>query len=240
MSNNPQNPKDKIQNILEKIRTNELTLKSKQYFNLKFAALIILILAVFIVSIFLSSFIVFMLRVGGHASLVGFGPSGWKLFILEIALIILLEWFLRSFRFGYKVPVLYLLSGILGLMLITGFLVDKTSLHDLLLRRADEHHLPGAFRDFYEGVRRPPPQGYGVFRGTVANVDSGGLIVNLDNPDGIGTTTPVKVSFTNPDADMVAKVGDRVFIKGEMVNGEIHAHGMRNANDMPPPRVERE
>ena len=91
MNNNKPMPKDNIQNILEKIRKNELTLKPKTYFRLRFAAFILVVVVLLVVSSFLSSFILFTIRASGQASLLGFGPSGWQVFLLSC--------FLGGFRY---------------------------------------------------------------------------------------------------------------------------------------------
>jgi hypothetical protein len=243
MNENPQQPKDKIQNILEKIQKNELTLKPKTYFRLRFAAVAFVVAVVLVVSVFLSSLILFTIRASGQASLIGFGPAGWQVFLLlfpwglstvEIALIILLQRLLRSFRFGYKIPVLYLLGGVVFVMLVSGFLVDKTPLHNILLQQADSNQLPPPFGNLYEDARRPPPPGYGIFLGTITSITGNTLILELFNPMDIGTTTTMTVILPPGQTTVEEKVGDRIFIQGKIINGEIQAQDIKNANNLPP------
>lgn len=237
-------PQDKIQNILEKIRKNELTLKPKTYFRLRFAAFILVVVAVLVVSVFLSSFILFTIRASGQASLIGFGPAGWQVFLflfpwglstLEIGLIILLQYLLRSFKFGYRVPVLYLLGGVIFVMLVSGFVIDKTPLHGALLRQADRNQLPPPFGNLYENARRLPPPGHGIFLGTITSITGNTLSIALLNPMDTSATTAVTVIVPSGQTTVQEKVGDRIFIRGKMIDGEIQAQDIKNANDLPPP-----
>jgi hypothetical protein len=164
-TNHPQ-PKSMRERILEKIDTRELSMRPKIYFTLKVAALVLITLAVLVISIFIFNFILFSSRINGHESLLGFGPRGiltfleffpWWLLGIDIALIILLEWLLRQFRFGYKSPVLYLLLTLLVVTASTAFLIDRgTAFNDQLrfinkavITEEVEHFVPEhQFTDF--------------------------------------------------------------------------------------------
>jgi hypothetical protein len=240
MENNKPHDLDAINSILEKIKKNELTMRPRTYFTLKLVALVLLVVAICIVSIFLSSFILFTLRASGHASLIGFGLSGWevflilfpwKLFLFDIILIILLEWLLRSFRFGYKVPALYLLFGVVVLMTITGIIVDHLRLHDDLMRLAGQHRIPSQFGKIYDQARRPPPPpyGWGILRATVTAINPDNTIqVDFDDPRK-ATTTSLTVLIQSQSFLNMLSIGDKVFIGGKIVNDHIEAQNLRIA-----------
>lgn len=243
--NNNQPQKNKITDILEKIKNNELVQKPKIYFRLKLVALIVLLLVVTVVSVLLSSFILFSLNVSGHASLIHFGMTGWQAFLVffpwelalfEIILLVLLEYLLRSFRFGYKIPILYLFLGVMALMIVSGAVVEQTPLHSRILERADQEHLPPPLGVLYENTRRPPARDSGIFRGTIETIEDSLLIVSLDNPRGRGTTTPVTVRIPQGQALEELIVGDRVFIRGRLEEESIKAIQIKKANGhLPPP-----
>lgn len=245
MNNTQQPQENKHKNIMEMIQNNELVVKPKIYFRIRFVALIIVLIAIIIVSLFLSSFILFTINAAGYAALPGFGLNGWQVFmmlfpwklaVVEIILIILLEYLLRSFRFGYKVPVLPLLVGVSVLLFAIGFIVNQSPLHPRLLQEADRQHLPRPFQNLYENTRRPPPRDSGIFRGTIEEIGEGVLKVNLDNPRGIGTTTPVDVNIPRLENITGLKVGDKILILGQMDNGNIRAREIKiNNNRLPPP-----
>lgn len=223
--------------ILEKIRCNEITAKPKTYFRLKLLALVFVALSVFIVSIFLFSFIFFSLRASGEALLFGFGTSGiavflllfpWKLFFVDIFLILILGYLCRSFRFGYQRPVIRSIAAISVVMILLGLILDLvTPFHHMLLREADRNALP-FIGDMYEQVRRPPPPplGHDIYRGVISGMDANTLAVSIeideDNPSNASTTL-VTVYVPQSDATTSFMVGDRIFISGSLIQGEIHA-----------------
>ncbi len=248
MQNNTQPQHDKISAILEKIKKQELDPHSRTYFRLQFFALIVMVLALVMVSVFFASFLAFTFRASGHGTLLDMGLSGTQIFLLlfpakllflEIILIFLVEYFLRTFKFGYRVPVLYLFVGVVGIVVISGFVVDRSALHEVMLDKADQEILPPPLRGFYESVRRPPSASHGVFKGIIAGISSSTMNVELDNPMGIGTSTPVVVLL--PQAGYIQQLppiqfrtGDRIVISGELVNGQIRARTIRNIKDMGP------
>jgi hypothetical protein len=162
---NSQSIKD---SVLEKIQTEHTPMHSQGYFALRIVALIVVAIAVLIFSVALCNFILFSLRINGPFSLLALGLPGlllfiqifpWTLLVLDILLIILLEWLLRKFPFGYRSPILYMLAGIVLVILAFGFLIDRgTHVNDDLLRRADQHGLPPPVRVFIESERQPDPR----------------------------------------------------------------------------------
>ena len=230
-----------IKNLLEKIESKEITSHSKTYFRVKFILFIFSIIAIFIVSIFFCSFIIFNARVSGQFSLIGFGGHGislflklfpWKLFILDITLMIFAGWLLRSFRFGYKTPTGYLFLGIILIITLMGIVVDKgTSLHYILLQSADNHKLP-VIGKMYKHVRTPPPKKEGVFRGSIKSIEGNIMTVNVEAEEN-EITLEYKVILSPIQKIDPIKIGDTIFIAGEIVNGEIHASVIQLAPEIP-------
>jgi hypothetical protein len=237
MENNNTHEKDKIKDILDKIKRNEVTMRPKTYFIVRLVALILVALAIYVITIFLSSLVLFTIRASGHASLIGFGPSGWevflllfpwKLLILDILLIILLEWLLRSFRFGYRIPVLYLFLGVVCLMVVSGYVLDRLHLHDDLMILYGQHRLPQSFGRIYDPTNRipPPPFGRGIFRATVISIDGNMFRVELDDPRK-STTTTLDVFVQNSQILSSLSIGDRIFIAGKIIDGRIEARDIK-------------
>ena len=105
--------------VLEKIRKGEVQMRPKAYFILKILLLIITILCILITSSLLISFIFFSIRISGKFFLLDFGVRGvlgflvhfpWKILMVEVILIILLEWLLKNFKFGYRNSFIHVLS----------------------------------------------------------------------------------------------------------------------------------
>jgi len=237
--------------LLERIQSNDLAPRSRTYFRLRFAAFVLVALVALVVTVFLSSFILFSLRASGDASLIGLGPRGWQvflalfpwnLFMLDVILILIVEQLMRTFRFGYRVPVLYLFLGVACLMLVCGIAVNETSFHTRLLVAADHHGLPVPFTGFYENARQALPSGYGIYRGTVTGMNgTGTLMVSLDTEGTGGQQTGnvgsmlVTVILPSTGGTLPVMSGDRVFIMGMLSQGQIQAEEIIDANDQPPP-----
>jgi hypothetical protein len=153
--------------ILEKIRGNELRMKPRAYFTLRLIALGLVASLILVLTVFIFNFIFFSMRVSGHAHLFRYGFSGiviflalfpWTLLFADLLLVILLEHLLRRFRFASRQPILYVFLVLLALAISAGIFIDRTSdINERLLHHADRDELPGALNEFYEGARRLPP-----------------------------------------------------------------------------------
>ena len=221
-----------ITDILDKIKNKEISVHSKTFFRLKWLAFTILVFAICVVSIMLCSFILFVIHITGQPQLIDFGVQGlklaffifpWMLFILDIILIILLGSLTRHTSFGYKIPGIYVLLGVLCIIGISGYIVEaKTSFHRNMFMREDRRNLPFV-GSMYKNVRRTPPLGYEIYTGQVFAIDEQYVVVDLDIPTSVGTTSRVVLRFnTNIEQEIIPpNVGDTVFVSGKIVNGEI-------------------
>lgn len=153
---------DKLKDrILEEIRHGKVAMRPRAYFVLQVSALAVVALAALVTSVFIFNFIVFSLRVNHEDLLLGLGPRGWGAFIaffpwtllvLDIMLVLALEFLVRKFSWGYKVPMLYLLGGLLVLTILAGVVLDRgTPLNDRLWR--GHRGLPPPFGQIYRGAR---------------------------------------------------------------------------------------
>lgn len=233
------------ESVLRKIRAGHLTQRPQLYFTLKVAATVLVALAVLLLSVFIFNFILFGIRINSHDTLLGFGPRGleaflllfpWPLFLLDILLVGALERLVRKFRFGYKMPVLYLLLALVGATVAAAAVIDRgTDLNDRLLHRADRHEL-FLVGDFFEGARRPMP-GSGVCICSIKAIDGSTLTVT-DTRSGTTTELTVLLPQDDPRATTTGlKVGDVVFIAGDADDNVIRAFGVRKASPgvHPPP-----
>lgn len=220
--------------LLRDIRTGSLTMTPRLYFTLKVAATILVAIAILVVSIFIVNFIAFSIRIGHHAALLGFGTRGlfaflalfpWNLLAIDVGLVILLQYLLRQFKFGYRIPSIYLASGLVAGAIVLGVLLDTaTPLNDRILVRS--HTMPPPIGRLYEGARRPPPPGSGICRCAIIGIEGNTLIVE-DTRD---ATTSLTVILPEDDFRATTtglSVGDIVFIAGEEEDGVIRAFGVR-------------
>jgi hypothetical protein len=242
MENNNSTPeKDSINEVLEKISRDEVKIHPKTYFRIKFAFLMFLVFLIIAIAIFIASFVVFSFKISGNHLLVGLGPNGWMaflaifpwtLFIIDMLLIILLEWLLRSFKFVYKVPIFYLILSTLAIMILSGFVVAQTPLHKDLLIQSGNNSLIEPFESLYEGARNPkiPPKEYGIFSGTAVSVGDNVMIVDIDNPTD-NSTDEFTIMVSDPNILKQVNDGDSLFIKGEVVDeGKIEAQEVKDVD----------
>lgn len=239
---NEHKPSNLKEQLLKDIRSGEVAMRPRYFFLLKIGALVAVATGVLCVTIFLFNFILFGIRINHHQELLGFGAQGWLIFfhffpwyllIIDIALIALLEYLLRRFKFGYKTPVLYLLGVLLAATVFAGFALDRgTNVNDQLLEHS--RRLPPTLGHFYEGARRSPPPGDGFCRCTILAIEGNKLTVE-DTRSGT-TTLVILLPANNPRATTTAlKVGDTVLIAGAEEDGVIRAFGVRKL----PPNKER-
>lgn len=221
--------------ILHKINAKELSMRPKVYFTLKLAAAAVLTLAVMLISVFILNFILFSIRINGHNALLGFGPRGWGAFlhffpwgllVTDIVFILVLERLVRNFRFGYRVPTLYLLAGLVASTALLGFAIDRgTDVNDRLLRHSDAQHGHPPFIDIYGNARRPIPPSSGLCLCTVQSIDDDTIIVKDTR-----STTTLTLTF-NDEAPYATStglhVGDTVFVAGEVRDGAVNAFGLK-------------
>jgi hypothetical protein len=148
------------------------------------------------------------------------------MFLADVFLVALLERLLRQFRFGYKVPVLYLLIGLFALTIASAFALDRgTGLNDRLLHRADRNELYFA-GPVFEAARRPMP-GSGVCKCSILEVNGNVLIVE----DARRMPSVPLTVILPPDSPRATTTGlesgDVVFIAGDVDGSTIRAFGVR-------------
>ncbi|HWP61622.1 MAG TPA: hypothetical protein VN495_03395 [Candidatus Paceibacterota bacterium] len=164
MEPNTTPPHDLKDRVLGKIRSGEVMMHSRTYFALKIVALVIVLFLALVVSVLLFSFIFFTVRLNILDAMTHRGPNGfmlfvrlfpWHLLLLDIILIALAEILMRTFRFAYGSPTLYLLVGLIACVLALGLFIDRaTSFNDDMRMRAHSNGLPEPLNDMYEHIHR--------------------------------------------------------------------------------------
>lgn len=220
--------------VLQDIRSGDVKMTPRSYFIIEVMTLVAIAVAALLITVFLFNFISFIVRINDQGILLRFGPRGiaafahffpWYLLILDMGLVILLQWLLRQFRSGYRIPVLYVLAGLLVAAACMGFALDQTSINDRLMERSGT--LPPPFGILYRGAHRPPQPGSGICRCVILAIEGNRLIVQ----DTRGATTTLTVVLPENDSRATTtslQIGDAVFIAGEEKDGVIQAFGVRH------------
>lgn len=220
--------------ILQKIQKGEVKMKPKYFFVLKVVVLFVILFVTVVTSVLLVSYTLFSLRAGGQVFLLGFGKRGlyefflvfpWLLLGLNVALLIFLDYLLKRFKFAYHNPIIYVFLGSLVVITSFGSLVNFTSFHKSLMYRAEGIGLPVGGR-FYQGLRKSHEE-YGIFRGEVLSLATSSFFVREDRISE-GQKEVVFTVVLPPQAKISEiRVGDRVFVAGDVFDHEIRAYGIR-------------
>lgn len=154
----------KIKNIKEKIlnyvNSNEVSIKPKWYFVFKLIFKIIVILIVFLVVIYFFSFfnlIVYEKSLMGLTNMRNLGfvfTLPWLILLLLLILLIVLEFLIRKFSFVYKKPLIYSLFGLVFLVLIIGFALNRIDNQFNFARFGERPEMPilGPMHKYFRGT----------------------------------------------------------------------------------------
>jgi hypothetical protein len=223
---------NRITDILHKIQNKEISIHSKTFFRVKAIALTALVIAICIITIILCSFILFTIHITGQSHVIDFGFQGVKLFVytfpwfllaLDLVLILILGYITRNTSFGYKIPGMYILFAALGIVVVSGYIVESyTSLHTRMLERSQTQQLP-LVDSLYKNARRAPPKRFEIYRGVVVEKKEAYMLVDVEHDEVYGSTTQILVRFATTSDPILsdAEIGQTVFISGKMQNGQI-------------------
>ena len=224
---NDNQTKDSIQQaVLDKVRAGKVHRRPRSYFIIRIVATIIVSALLLITSAFVISFILFSLHESGEQFLLGFGLHGIEVFFIlfpwvpalfTIALLFLFEWLLQGFKFGYRIPLLNIFLGIVGISVVLGVLINFTPLHTTLLGFADKKELP-IIGDSYEHIF-DSHEGEGVCQGIVTSVSQDSFVVYHDDHDRDRDDGMFTVKISPSSALTLPRVGDVVLVFGDPVPG---------------------
>lgn len=222
--------------ILDEIKGGRLKMRPKWYFILNNALLITGGIIILLALLYLASFVSFILRQNGVWFVPIFGLRGWFAFLislpwlliaLAIVFMVVLELLVRHFAFAYQRPLLYSLMGIMLIVLVGGFLVNRTTLHASLAQFSEEHPLPIA-GPFYRGFGHE--RFHNIHHGLITGTTTGGVIIQTERGEKLligitpHTRLPLGMDFT---------VGDVIVIFGDSDNDQIQAFGIRRVPPEP-------
>lgn len=222
------------ENVFEKIRRGEASMRPRTYFVARFVLLSALSVASLTCAMFMLSFAFFSIHESGERILLGFGQQGllafvalfpWWPVLLTILLILLVDYLLRYFKFGYRVSMLEIFLIALVTVVVAGILINFTPLHSTLLTFADRDELP-IIGPLYEQVH-DSHQAQGVYRGTISSLQGNGFIIthnDYDKDSDDGTSTIMAPSGFDTGN---LRVGEDVYVAGRLLRGVVYAYGIQ-------------
>lgn len=220
--------------VLKKIESGQVGMRSKTYFLLKLVLLSVVVVLVTLISVFLLSFIIFGMSLDGSLFLVRFGGTGWYHFIfalpwyllaIDVLLLILLDWILKSFRFGYKSPVVLLFIGTFLTITIASTLINLTPFHQNIMRKINEKKIP-LFPNIYSGVKSEI-QKPGTYKGFVGEITGNRFEFTFSRGMTPETEVVQVIALEGINVDDYLNKGDLVFVAGSLKDGEITAYGIK-------------
>lgn len=217
-----------VRGVIDAIRRREVKMRPRWYFVVRGFLLATAAIMVFLIVLYLVSFIIFALHRDGEWFAPGFGASGWLLFatgfpwgllVVSFALIILCAVLLMRYAFIYHRPLFFVIAGLVLVVLAGGALIDDTTPLQLGLSRYAAANIP-ILGSFYHRETEYPAH---VRRGEIVSFGKNGSFIIVD---GFGNTSSVMV----PPGTVVTggfHKGDIVFVFGTRErNGVIKAFGV--------------
>jgi len=120
-----------MNNIIEKLKNQEIKMRPKWHFILGSVLLILLTVLVLLLTLFLASFLLFYLKTSGFF----FGPLPFILLLLMVAFIVLVEFLINRYAVAYRKPVVYSLIIIVIIIFTMGLVMNKANFHERVERR---------------------------------------------------------------------------------------------------------
>jgi hypothetical protein len=231
--------------IIGKIKAGELDMKPRWHFVLRAAFYAVATALVALTTIYLVSFIVFLLRQTGAWFALEFGIRGlglfvlaspWLLIVLTALFLVLLYLLVKHYAFSYQRPLVYSMLGVVAVALVGGALIERTPMHERMQAISERHQVPG-FMPLYQQVveRRPEAVTVGRVR---AQTETGCQIVTRDGE----VLTVVTTSRTRQKPTDACSANNTVVVLGSRQGDTITAVGLRvppeNWRGPRPPRVD--
>ena len=225
--------------VLKAIEQGQVKMRPRWQFITKTALLVLGVVIAALTTLFLVSFIVFILRQTGILFVPGFGPQGfgifflslpWLLILLASIFMLLLEILIRRYSFAYGRPFLYSALAVIFLGIIGGLIVAQTPLHEKFFDEAENGALPFA-GPMYEHFGRLPSN---VTVGVITKVNTNGFQVRCADPDDVFSVVVGPQTQMPPAGSL--NLGDVILILGPRQGDIIVAQGIQKPGSLPLPR----
>lgn len=227
--------------VMDLIRSGKAPMRPRWHFVLISALYALGAAILFPFLLYVTSLAIFFLRENGVWFAPVFGMRGWAslfhtlpwlLLGLIMVFFIVLEILVRRYAFIYKRPLMITLIGMLGVIFLGGFLVERTAFHSRMRDFARENRLPAPLRGIYDRPSHFLPRA-DVYRGTVSEMTKDGFVMAV--VDETSTTSVIITPGTRLPYDHQFKIGDAVMVLGDSPQPHIiFAFGIRTVDDSMP------
>lgn len=219
--------------VIGEIKDGQVKMKPRSYFVFKAVFFDVILLFAFLASVFLISFILFVVHGNGTWFLFGFGWPGIKMFLtsfpwflatIALVLLVFMEILIHRLGFAYRRPLIFSMLGVLGVGLAAGIFVATTPLHEGAFQSAQESTLPVAGA-LYRNYGVMPTEN--IYSGVVSEpIDENDF--SIDTPEGqnVKIQMSTSTSFGQDVIKQKVEKDDSVMIMGEKKGLEIQAFGV--------------
>ncbi len=221
--------------ILKKIKKGKIKMKPKSYFVLKSILFVVGIVFAFLLTIFLASFIIFILRASGVLNFPTFGLRGlgmfftslpWFLVLFVIVFVIILEFLAKRFSVVYQRPLIYSILGIVIIVLLLGVFIAGTPMHSKLFQGVQEGKL-SVLRPLYKWRHIRTPDN--VYFGRVLNLTDNGFEIETKEGEILSIVISSETRFFQ--SVRYIKEEDSAMVIGDKDGFIIKAIGVRKITD---------
>jgi len=225
------NEKPISQKVISRIEKGELKMRPKAYFVAKTILIAGLLTLAFLLALYFSSLIIFVLRMNDILLFHGMGFQAirsivvsfpWYLVLLVIGLVVLVEAVAKRFNFIYRKPLIISLLIILILVFLSSLLIEKSSLHHSFFKLAEQERLPLAGR-IYRDLGNLEIEN--VYFGKILEKKDNLWIMELDSGEEISLKITEKTRGRRVFSEI--KEGDKVIVIGELEGGLIGADSFK-------------
>jgi hypothetical protein len=217
--------------ILEKIQNGEIKMRPRYYFILRFILLISAVCLSFILVIFFTSFIRFVLSITGASFLPSFGWPGaialfaafpWPILLVVIIFLFISAILFKQFAPIYHRPAIFGITGILLIFFIGSLVLHRIRLHEQIFELASGNKI-FFINPMYNSYRQMPPSSHSVIGEVASTTETGFLIKNEDDQIFHIFITPR--TFFPSGRDI--KENDTLLILGDERDNAINAKGIK-------------
>jgi len=216
--------------VISKIEGEDVKMKSRFYFLTQFSLWVVLIASLLFIALYIGSLIIFILRKNNIHLFRGMGMGvvrsiissfPWFVIVLLLALVFLTGIAIKKSKISYKKPLIYSFIVILFFTVIGGFLVDRSSVHDRLWKRAQRneiHFIDGMYR------RMGNIDIDNAYFGNLKELEEGWSIITEDNREYI-------LDMTNARKKRIflrSRDGDRILVIGEQEDNRLKVSYFKN------------
>ncbi len=211
--------------IVSKIERGEVKMKSRSYFIARSFLIIGLLSLFFLLLFYFGSLIIFVLRINDILLFHGIGfyairnillSFPWYLVFLIFILALLISVIGRKFQFVYRKPLIFSLFAILVIVIVSSFLIEKSSLHYSFFKLAQEERLPVAGR-MYRNLGNLDIDN--AYFGIILEKQNDLWIMELD--DGEKVDLKITEETRGRRLYLQTEEGEKVLVIGEMDEGKI-------------------